>query len=81
MRLFDNLVGQIPFVGLLTGYIFNPTYIVTRIGGGEMLRMIKRPSLLESRFTIEQKGSLDPAEQQGAMLALMMIVLLEKSRG
>ena len=43
--------------------------------------MTKRPSLFESTFTIEQKGALTPAEQQCAMLGLMMVVLLERTRG
>lgn len=81
VRLLDNLVGQIPFINLLTGYFFNPTYIITRVGGGEALRMVKRPSLFESTFTVDQKGSLTPNEQQCALLGLMMVILLERSRG
>ncbi len=81
VRLVDNLIGQIPFVGMLTGFFFNPTYIISRIGGPEALRMKKQRSFLESTFTIDQKGDLTPNEQQCALLGLMMVVLLERSRG
>ena len=81
VRLLDSLLEAVPFVGLFTGYFLNPAYLVTRQGGAEVLRMIKRPSLLESTFTVEQVGPASGEEQQGALLALMMIVLLERSRG
>lgn len=81
VRLLDSIVSQIPFLELLTGYFLNPTYIVTRIGGPETLRMIKRPALLETHFAISQSGPIDGDEQATALLGLMMIVLLERSRG
>lgn len=81
-RLIDSVVGQIPFVGAFTGLFFNPIYNVTRIGGGpEVLRMTKRPALLETDFSIEQLGPIASDEQVCALLGLMMIILLERSRG
>ena len=81
-RLLDSVVGEIPFVGALTGYFFNPVYNMSRIGGGpEVLRMTKRPALLETDFAIEQLGPISPDEQVAALLGLMMIILLERSRG
>ena len=81
-RLIDSAVGQIPFVGALTGLFFNPIYNVSRVGGGpEVLRMTKRPALLETDFSIELLGPVSPDEQVSALLGLMMIILLERSRG
>lgn len=81
-RLIDSVVGEIPLVGAFTGLFFNPIYNVTRIGGGpEVLRMTKKPALLETDFSIEQLGSVSPDEQACALLGLMMIILLERSRG
>lgn len=90
-RLADNLISEIPFVGAFTGYFLNPTYIVSRIGGSgtsqattshpETLRMVKHPALLETNFAIEQSGPIAPDEQVCALLGLMMIILLERSRG
>lgn len=81
VRLADNLVGEIPFVGMLTGYFFNPKYLVTRQDGTPVLRMTKKPALLETEFVIDQLGPLSPEEQASALLSLMMIVLLERARG
>jgi hypothetical protein len=81
VRFADSLFGEIPFVGLLSGYVFNPKYIVSRLAGRECLVMTKRPALLETDFNIEQMGSLGPDEQVCALLGLMMIILLERSRG
>lgn len=81
VRLADNLVGEIPFVGALTGYFLHPTYVVSRIGGPEALRMVKRPALLETHFEISQSGAVSPQEQACVLLGLMMIILLERSRG
>lgn len=81
VRLADNLVSDIPFVGAFTGLFLNPTYIVSRIGGAEALRMVKRPALLETDFNIAQTGPISPDEQVSALLGLMMIILLERSRG
>lgn len=80
VRLIDSLVGQIPIVGLLTGLFLNPTYIVSRHGGGEVLRMVKKRAFLESLFTIEAQGPLSGRDQEAVMLGLTMIVLLERSR-
>lgn len=81
VRLADNLLGQIPLVGMLGGYFFHPVYEVGRIGGGTVLRMTKRPALLETDFLIEQTGPISPDEQVTLLLSLMMIVLLERARG
>lgn len=81
VRLIDAVIGEIPIVGLLTGLFFNPVYIVTREGRGEVARMIKSRALLESLFRIEKTGGLDADEEVITTLSLMMIVFLERSRG
>ncbi len=81
VRLLDSIIGQVPFLELLTGYFLNPTYIVSRRDGAEALRMIKKPALLETHFDITQTGPISADEQAAALLGLMMIVLLERSRG
>lgn len=81
VRLVDGVLEEIPVLGWLTGLFLNPVYNVTRIEGGEALRMVKQRSLLETDFKIDLIGTLDAREQECAMLALVMIVLLERSRG
>lgn len=83
MRVFANaLVSQVPVFNLITGYFLNPTYTMRRESTGEeVLRIVKQPSFWESAFTVEKVGSISPREQEAALLALMMIVLLERTRG
>lgn len=81
VRLGDSIVGQIPFLNVLTGYFLNPKYLVSRSDGSPVLRMTKRPALFETDFEIEQLGPILPDEQVVALLGLMMIILLERSRG
>ncbi|MFM2423540.1 MAG: hypothetical protein RL291_2070 [Pseudomonadota bacterium] len=82
-RVFWNgLLGNLPVVNLITGYFLNPTYTMRREGTGEeILRLVKQPALFESAFTVELVGNISPREQEAALLSLMMIVLLERSRG
>ncbi len=44
VRFIDLLLGEIPVIGLLTGYFLNPAYVLTREGGGEAVLMTKRRS-------------------------------------
>ncbi len=81
VRFLDLLIGEIPIVGLLSGYFLNPAYIMAREGGGEAVLMTKSRSLFESNFKVEKTGPLNGDEQVVVALALMMIIFLERSRG
>lgn len=83
-RFFDGLFGQLPVIGLLSGYLFQPAYEVTRPGGELVMTLTKKPALFEGRFDIEldQAGKpLSAREADQLLLSLMMLVLLERSRG
>lgn len=80
-RFFDNLLGEIPVIGLFTGYFFNPTYDVRRMDGKEVAVFSKRPSAIGRRFKLARVGELDGDEETTVVLSLMMMVLLERSRG
>lgn len=81
VRLLDGLIGEIPLVGLLTGYFLQPQYLVSRIGGAQVLVMKKQRSFLEAHFAVEQTAPIDASERERLLLGLMMIILLERSRG
>lgn len=82
VKLVDGLLGEIPIVGLLTGYILHPAYIVTAAeSGAPALRLVKRPALFEGRYTVEQKSPLSEDDERLALLALLMMLLLERTRG
>lgn len=83
-RLFDSLFGQLPVIGVLSGYLFQPEYEVSRPDGHIVMTLTKKPALFEGRFVIELAESSQPLTAREAdqlLLSLMMLVLLERSRG
>ncbi len=80
-RFFDNIFSQIPFLGALSGYIFQPSYIVKRESGEEVMRLSKQPALWEGIFKMELLTELSHSEQESLMLSLFMTVLLERQSG
>lgn len=80
-QVLDGLLGEVPVLGMLTGYLFHPAYLASRPDATIVLRLQKQPALFEGRFTIEKRGALGEEEELPALLALMMVVLLERGRG
>jgi hypothetical protein len=80
-KVFDALLGEIPVVGLLTGYVFQPRYLVNSTSGTPMLRLEKQRGFLESRFVISKLAELDPVEELRTLMSLLMMTLLERRRG
>lgn len=83
VKVLDALLGEIPILGLFTGFFFNPKYIVSRTGSDQpALRISKRKSFLEARFEVENLGGgLAEAETEAVVLGILMMTLLERSRG
>lgn len=81
VKVMDGLFGEIPILGIFSGYFFHPAYLVTRQDSTLVLRLEKRRAFLESTFTLEQRIGMHPEEEQLAMLSLLMMILLERSRG
>ena len=81
VRLIDGIFGGLPIIGFLTGYVANPTYIVTDSSGKAVMRLRKKPALWEGKFSIESLSELSAAQQTRILVGLLMMVLLEKNRG
>lgn len=82
-KFFDSMFGEIPVIGLLSGYVFNPKFLISDTDGNPIMRVTKKPSLLESNFQIDllTETQLDTIEEWRILLSLMMMVLLERARG
>lgn len=85
VKVLDTVLGELPFVGMFTGYFLNPTYTLhrgTSKEGEGVFRMTKQPAFFESNFTIE---NLDPnigeVDERRLILSLLMAVQMERSRG
>jgi len=81
VKVADGLLGEIPLLGVLSGYLLNPAYLATRPDGTAVLRVRKRPALWEGRYEVTRLADLTDAEQEIALLSLLMLVLLERTRG
>ena len=81
VKVLDGLFSGIPIVGMLSGYVFNPAFLVSRADGTVVMRLTKQPSFFESKFTIEKKDEMGKKEETRALLSLLMMILLERARG
>ena len=81
-KFFDSLLGGIPILGFLTGYLFHPRYGATKSDGQIAMRLTKQPAFLEGKFAIEKlDDSLTPHQEMNLVLSFMMMILLERRRG
>ena len=81
VKVLDGLFGQIPFIGMFSGYLFHPAFLVSRTDGTVVMRLKKQPAFLEGKFTIEKQAELDEGRETPLLLSLLMMLLLERSRG
>ncbi len=81
IKVADSVFGEIPILGIFSGYVFHPSYLATRSDGNPAMRMTKQPALFEGRFKIEKLGKMTPREELNLFLSYMMLVLLERRRG
>lgn len=81
VKVVDGLLGEIPVVGLLSGYLFHPAFSVTRPDGTVVMRLVKEPALFEGRFRVEKHADFHPGEEELGVLGLLMMTLLERQRG
>jgi hypothetical protein len=81
IKMADALLSEIPILGIFSGYLFHPVYLVTRGDNTPVMRMTKQPAFFEGKFLVEKLGNLSETEEQRVLLSLMMAILLERSRG
>ena len=81
IKVVDGLVGQIPVVGMFSGYLLHPAYLVSREDNTGVMRLVKMPAFFEGKFRIDKLADLSQAEETRILLSLLMMVLLERSRG
>lgn len=81
IKVLDSLLGEVPILGIFTGYLFNPSYLVTDNNGATIVRLKKQPSFWGRKFSIDKIGTMDNDDDDRIMLGLMMMILLERRRG
>jgi len=80
-KVADSILSDLPIIGMLSGYLFHPSYLATRADGRPALRMTKQPAFWEGRFQLDKLGDMTPREELNLFLSFLMLVLLERRRG
>lgn len=81
IKIFDGMVGEIPVLGMFTGYLLNPSYTVKDSSGKEYFRLKKMPSMFGRRFQLIRLIDIDDEDETLVVLSFLMMVLLERERG
>lgn len=83
VKVMDGIFGELPILGMFSGYLFHPSYLISRTGGGEPLyRVRKEPAFWEGRFSVEKlSASADAGDDLRAVMSALMMLLLERRRG
>ncbi len=80
-KIFDSMLGEIPLLSILSGYLFHPAYIVSNSENIQVIQLKKLPSFWGRKFTVEKLQNINPMEEERILLGLMMLILLERQRG
>lgn len=84
VKMIDGLLEAIPFVGpvlaMIASYFLNPTYDL-QLSGGRKATIVKHRSLLEGRFALESDNKLSEEEETLLLPAVVIMIVLERSRG
>ncbi len=80
-KVFDALVGEVPVVGMFTGYLFNPAYLISRMDGSPIIRLEKQPAFFESKFLLTPQAQLSDNQASLVLLSSLMMTLMERRRG
>lgn len=81
VKVVDALVGELPVIGMFTGYFFNPAYIVSRSDGTAIARLQKQPAFFEGVFEVQKLADLSEDEEARVLLSVLTMTLLERARG
>ncbi len=80
-KIFDSLFSEVPVLGLFSGYLFHPRYVLTSVDGQPRMRVTKQRAFLEGRYILEKLVDYDPVAELRALMAFLMMTLLERRRG
>lgn len=81
VKVGDALFGELPLIGMLSGYVFHPAYIVSRMDGTPIARLKKEPAFFEGKFVLTNLSQLSTEEETRIVLGVLMMTLLERRRG
>ncbi|HLM59959.1 MAG TPA: hypothetical protein VK308_04095 [Pyrinomonadaceae bacterium] len=81
VKVIDALVGEIPVVGMFSGYLFNPAYIVSKMDNSPVAGLQKQPAFFEGKFQLSNESQTAQNEESLVLLGVLTMTLLERARG
>jgi len=81
IKVLDGIFADLPLVGLFSGYLFHPAYLVSRADGTQVMRVHKLSAFMEGRYQIDSTVPIAEDEQETVLLSVFMMLLLERFRG
>lgn len=82
VKVGDALFESIPFVGMLSGYVLQPSYTVHDAHEQPVMQLKKEPAFFESKYSIDLvTDDIAPEVEKRVLLGLMMMVQLTRARG
>jgi len=81
VKVADHFLGEIPGLGLFAGYFLHPAYLISRADGTKIMKLTKQPAFMEGRFKLEMLSQVSEEDERLAVLSLLMMMLLERTRG
>lgn len=81
IKVVDSLLGELPLIGMFTGYFFNPAYIVSRMDGTQVAKLQKQPAFFEGIFQLDPLSQIATEEETRVLLSVLTMTLLERARG
>lgn len=82
IKVVDSLIGEVPIIGMFTGYFFNPAYVINRSGNpAPIARLQKQPAFFEGVFQLDKLAEMSEDDEALVLLSFLTMTLLERARG
>lgn len=83
VKVADTVLGELPVIGIFTGYFLHPRYNVIRLADGAItMSLVKEPAFFEGVYTIElQDQNVSHDEEIRSLMGLVLMVQFMRGRG
>lgn len=82
-KVMDAILSQVPFLGLISGYIFQPKYGIVDQSNNQVGQLDKLPAFFEGLYQLDSTAitTVDETTQRNFAALMMVVVLRERLRG
>ncbi len=82
VKVADVLVGEIPVVGMFTGYFLHPSYSGIDVNTSQAdMQLKKEAAFFEGRYTLSKMGEMSNEDEVRLLLGFMLMVQFMRRRG